>query len=56
MCELSLLIDKTMIGQAAWREVMVIWSSFERQKVEVRHFERANLSGFAMWSSMPKNT
>ena len=34
------------IPQADWPEVVVIWAPFERQKIEVHIFERANLSGF----------
>ena len=32
--------------QADWLEVVVIWTPFERRKIEVHIFERANLSGF----------
>ena len=31
------------IPQADWPEVAVIWTPFERQKIEVDIFERANL-------------
>ena len=34
------------IPQADWPEVVVIWAPFERQKIEVHIFERANISGF----------
>ena len=34
------------IPQADLPEVIVIWAPFERQKIEVHIFERANLSGF----------
>ena len=34
------------IPQADWPGVVVIWTPFERQKIEVHIFERANLSGF----------
>ena len=37
------------IPQADWPEVVVIWTGFERQKIEVHIFERANLSAFAAW-------
>ena len=37
------------IPQADWPEVVVIWAPFERQKIEVHIFERANLSGFGTW-------
>ena len=37
------------ISQADWPEVVVIWAPFERQKIEVDIFERANLSGFGTW-------
>ena len=42
------------IPQADRPEVVVMWASFERQKVEVRIFERANLSGFSMWDVTAK--
>ena len=32
--------------QVDWLEVVVIWTPFERRKIEVHIFERANLSGF----------
>ena len=34
------------IPQADWLEVVVRWAPFERRKIEVHIFERANLSGF----------
>ena len=34
------------IPQADWLEVVVRWVPFERRKIEVHIFERANLSGF----------
>ena len=34
--------------QAVWLEVVVIWAHFERRKIEVHIFERANLSDFGM--------
>ena len=37
------------IPQADWPEVVVIWAPFERQKIEVDIFERANLSSFGTW-------
>ena len=42
------------IAQTYWPEAAVIWTSFERQKVEVRIFERAYLSGFAKWEFAAK--
>ena len=36
--------------QADWLEVVVIWAPFERRRIEVQIFERANLSGFGMWN------
>ena len=42
------------IAQTYWPEAAVIWTSFERQKVEVRIFERAYLSGFAKWEFTAK--
>ena len=37
------------IPQADWPRVIVIWAPFERQRIEVQIFERANLSGFGTW-------
>ena len=37
------------IPQADWPGVVVIWAPFERQKIEVHIFERANLAGFGTW-------
>ena len=42
------------IPQANWSEVVVTWAPFERQKVEVHIFDRANLSGFATWEFTTK--
>ena len=42
------------IPQTDWPEVVVIWAPFERQKIEVHIFERANLSGFATWKFTTK--
>ena len=39
--------------QADWLDV-VIWAHFERRKIEVHIFERANLSGFGMWNVTAK--
>ena len=38
------------IPLADWLEVVVIWALFERRKIEVYIFERANLSGFGTWN------
>ena len=35
-------------------EVVVVWAPIERQKIGVHIFERANLSGFAMWEFTAK--
>ena len=40
--------------QADWPEVVVIWAPFERQKIEVYIFERANFSGFGTWKLTTK--
>ena len=40
--------------QADWLKVIVIWAPFERRKIEVHIFERANLSGFGMWNITAK--
>ena len=37
------------IPQADWPEVIVIWKPFERQKIEVHIFERANFSVLGTW-------
>ena len=37
-----------------WLEVVVIWAPFERRKIEVHIFERANISGFGMWNVIAK--
>ena len=42
------------IPQADWPGVVVIWAPFERQKIEVHIFERANLSGFGTWKFTAK--
>ena len=42
------------ITQADWPGVVVIWTPFERQKIEVHIFERANLSGFVTWKFSAK--
>ena len=42
------------ISHADWPEVVVIWAPFERQKIEVHIFERANLSGFGTWKFTTK--
>ena len=39
-------LNYIQIPQADCPEVVVIWAPFERQKIEVHIFERANLSGF----------
>ena len=39
-------LNYIQIPQADWPEVVFIWAPFERQKIEVHIFERANLSGF----------
>ena len=36
------------IPEADWSELVVIWTPFERQKIESYIFERANLSGVGM--------
>ena len=40
--------------QADWPRVVVKWAPFERQKIEVHIFERANLSSFDMWKFTAK--
>ena len=35
-------------------EVVVIWAPFERRKIEVHIFERANHSGFGTWNFTTK--
>ena len=40
--------------QADWLEVVVIWTPFERRKIEVHIFDRANLSGFGTWNVTAK--
>ena len=42
------------IPQAHWPEVIVIWAPFERRKVEVHIFDRANILGFATWEFTTK--
>ena len=42
------------ILQADWVEVVVIWTPFEKRKIEVPIFERANLSGFGTWKFTAK--
>ena len=37
------------IPQVDWPGVVLIWETFERKKIEVHIFERANFSGFGMW-------
>ena len=37
------------IPQADEPDVVFVWTSFEKRKVEVHIFDRGNLSGFAMW-------
>ena len=37
------------IPQADSPGVVVIWAPFERQKIEVQIFDRANPSGFGTW-------
>ena len=39
-----------LIGQ----ESLSYWAPFERQKIEVHIFERANLSGFGTWKFTAK--
>ena len=39
--------------RADWPEA-IIWAPFERGKVEIHIFERANLSGFATWHFIAK--
>ena len=45
---------KIQIPPADWQGLVVIWAPFERQKIEVHIFERANLSGFGMWKFTAK--
>ena len=40
--------------QADWLGLIAIWAPFERQKIEVHIFERANLSGFGTWKLSSK--
>ena len=40
--------------QTDWLGFIVIWAPFERRKIEVHIFERANLSGFGTWKFSPK--
>ena len=42
------------IPRADWPGVVVISTPFERQKIEVHIFERANLSGFGTWKFTAK--
>ena len=42
------------IPQADWPGGVVIWAPFERQKIGVHIFERANLSGFGSWKFTAK--
>ena len=45
-CGIFLKNRYIQIPQADWPRVIVIWAPFERQRIEVHIFERANLSGF----------
>ena len=40
--------------KVGWREIVVIWAPFERQKIEVHIFERVKLSDFGMWKFTTK--
>ena len=47
-------LNYIQITWADWPEVVVIWAPFERQKVEVYFFDKANISGFAAWKCAAK--
>ena len=47
-------LNYTQIPKAGLPEIVVMWTSFEIQKIEVHIFERTNLSGFGTWKITAK--
>ena len=53
-CQLDYMQNYFQIAQTDWQEIVVTRASFERQKVEIHIFDRANIWCFPTWEFTTK--